>query len=261
MNRMLRAALYAIAVLQGIVGIGMALHVPFFDGLWQSVLPEATPLSLSFVGSIFAAAAASTLWCLVADEEAGLAGIGLDYGVIMLPLAAFFAGRIGANAAQAPYAAMTLAGAAFGAYLYWTTRRLPFRQGEPPPRLVRVSFVVFTLALLFYGGRMVLGVPNTMPWPTSAAESVVYGWMFLGAAAYFVYALVRPSWGNAGGQLAGFLAYDLVLLPPFLSRFGTAIPAQFVVGHWIYTAVVTCSALLAAYYLFVDPRTRLLGRA
>ena len=44
--------------------------------------------------------------------------------------------------------------------------------------------------------------------------------MFLGSATYFAYGIVRPRWTNAGGQLAGFLAYDLVLIVPFMTRFG-----------------------------------------
>jgi hypothetical protein len=106
---------------------------------------------------------------------------------------------------------------------------------------------------------MVLKVPGiTMPWPISTNESVVYGWMFLGAAAYFAYALVYPAWGNTGGQLAGFLAYDLVLIFPFIARLGSNIPPQFVVGHIIYIVVVTYSGLLAIYYLFIDPQTRMI---
>jgi hypothetical protein len=33
--------------------------------------------------------------------------------------------------------------------------------------------------------------------------SVVIGWMFVGAALYFVYGLLRPSWLNSAGQLIG----------------------------------------------------------
>jgi hypothetical protein len=45
----------------------------------------------------------------------------------------------------------------------------------------------------------------------------MFGLVFLGAATYFIYGALDPHWGNAIGQLAGFLAYDLVLLAPFLS--------------------------------------------
>jgi len=65
-----------------------------------------------------------------------------------------------------------------------------------------------------------------------------------------------PAWTNAGGQLAGFLAYDLVLIVPFLVRLPT-IPPEWFVSLVVYTAVVTYSGLLAAWYLFVSPTTRI----
>ena len=84
--------------------------------------------------------------------------------------------------------------------------------------------------------------------------------MFLGAALYFIYALIRPSWLNAAGQLAGFLAYDAVLIVPFLTRLPTVSPEN-QVGLTIYTGVVIYSGLLAIYYLFIHPPTRLWARA
>jgi hypothetical protein len=80
--------------------------------------------------------------------------------------------------------------------------------------------------------------------------------MFLGAAMYFAYGLLRPSWLNSAGQLIGFLAYDVVLIVPFLTRLPTT-PPEFQAGLIIYTVVVTCSGLLAFYYLFIHKPTRL----
>jgi hypothetical protein len=80
--------------------------------------------------------------------------------------------------------------------------------------------------------------------------------MFLGAATYFAYALFRPSWLNAAGPLVGFLAYDVVLIVPFLTRLPSTSP-EHVVGLIIYTAVVIYSGLLATYYLFIHKGTRL----
>jgi hypothetical protein len=79
--------------------------------------------------------------------------------------------------------------------------------------------------------------------------------MFFGAATYFVYALMRPTWVNAAGQLAGFLAYDVVLIVPFLSRLPTAAP-EHRIGLIIYTAVVIYSGLLAIYFLVIHKPTR-----
>ena len=74
--------------------------------------------------------------------------------------------------------------------------------------------MVFLVALLFAGGTLIAQVPEIMPWALTPDLSVVAGIMFLGSASYFAYALARPRWTNAGGQLAGFLAYDLVLIVP-----------------------------------------------
>jgi hypothetical protein len=73
---------------------------------------------------------------------------------------------------------------------------------------------------------------------------------------YFFYSLLRPSWVNSAGQLVGFLAYDVVLIVPFLMRLPTVAPEQRL-GLSIYTAVVIYSGLLAAYYLFIHKPTRL----
>jgi hypothetical protein len=82
--------------------------------------------------------------------------------------------------------------------------------------------------------------------------------MFFGAAVYFAYGLLRPLWVNAAGQLAGFLAYDLILIVPFLTRLPTT-PDEHRLGLTIYTAVLIFSALLAIYYLFIHKPTRLWG--
>ena len=67
--------------------------------------------------------------------------------------------------------------------------------------------------------------------------------------------MLRPRWYNARGQLLGFLAYDLVLLPPFLGYFETVYEAHRL-SLSVYTVVLLYSAVLACYYLFVDRRTR-----
>lgn len=79
--------------------------------------------------------------------------------------------------------------------------------------------------------------------------------MFLGAAVYFVYGLVDRRWENAGGQLAGFLAYDVVLVVPFLLRLPT-IEAELLPNLVIYLVVVIASGILAAWYLLLNPVTR-----
>ena len=80
--------------------------------------------------------------------------------------------------------------------------------------------------------------------------------MFLGAMFYFIYGVLRPSWQNAAGQLVGFLAYDVVLIIPFLTRLSST-PPEHKLGLIIYTIVVSYSGLLAIYYLFLHKSTRI----
>jgi hypothetical protein len=122
------------------------------------------------------------------------------------------------------------------------------------PRLLRLSFAAFVIALLV-GGTWVLNDSSVMPWNISSDVGVLYGWFFIGAAAYFAYGLLRPSWHNAAGQLAGFLAYDLVLIVPFFNLLQT-IPDRLRFNLLIYSAIVIYSALLAIYYLFIHAATR-----
>jgi hypothetical protein len=124
------------------------------------------------------------------------------------------------------------------------------------PGLVRWSFIVLILALVIVAVQMILNVPNVLPWKITPELSVVIGWMFLGAALYFAYAIVRPSWLNSAGQLIGFFAYDVVLVVPFLTRLPSTAP-EFRLGLTVYSAVVIYSGLLAAYYLFLHQPTRL----
>jgi len=146
----------------------------------------------------------------------------------------------------------------FGLGLFFWFQRLPFRQRQPTPMLIRVSFFIFIVALIIVGTSQVRQTPNILPWRVTPELMVVFGWFFLGAAAYFAYGLIRPVWGNAAGQLAGFLAYDLVLIIPFLQRLPTISP-ELQISLIIYIIVVTYSGLLAIWYLFIAPKTRIWG--
>jgi len=105
---------------------------------------------------------------------------------------------------------------------------------------------------------MILREPNILPWSVTDDLTVVFGFMFLGAAAYFAYALLYQSWANATGQLAGFLAYDLVPIVPFLQRAPSVAP-QFRASLIVYIIVIDYSGLLACYYLFAHSQTRIIA--
>ena len=72
-----RYSLYFIAIVQFILAIAFFLQLPFAVNLWP--FEGTTPLTFIFISSIFAAAAAPTLWAAATENYGVLAGIGLDY--------------------------------------------------------------------------------------------------------------------------------------------------------------------------------------
>jgi hypothetical protein len=225
----------------------------FFQQAWaQSIWPwPLSRLSSIFLASIAAAAGASVLWVSLSGELAALAGGGLNFAVMYFGMAGYTL-VLFADDSQPMMLIFGVAAFFPGllclAIFLWA-RRIPFRDLRRTPKPVRLSFMLFVVILLLVGGALVRKTPGVIPWPLSDEASVMYGWIFLGAACYFVYAFVNPSWANARGQLAGFLAYDLVLIVPCLRHFGTVKP-ELLLSLTLYTAVIIYSGILAIYYLF-----------
>jgi hypothetical protein len=256
--RVFRAFMMLLAASQVFLAVAFILQIPMVVDLWP--LPYTNDMGFIFIGSIFGAAAASTFWSLFTKEDGALAGIGLDYLTIFAPVSVF-AFELASNSRNIEmhlFFVASVIGALFGLGLFLWSSRIPIRDPRPMPKLVRVAFILFTIALIIAGGALVLKTPNVVPWTINASGSIIYGWMFLGAAAYFVYGLVRPSWHNAAGQLAGFLVYDLVLIIPFINMLNDVQPARRL-SLIVYMLVVSLSALLAIYYLFINPQTRMWG--
>jgi len=256
MPTLMRALLFAVAVLQTVFAVALFLQLPLTGALWP--FPGATPLTFMFLSSMAAASAASHLWVASTRQYGALVGIALDYVAVMVPTAlfGFWHALRGGGLPLLAFGGTYVFGALFGLFLLVWSVRIPLDRSRPMPLLVRWSFVLFVVVLLVVSTLLVLQTPNILPWKITPDLSVLIGLMFLGAAAYFVYGLLRPAWSNAAGQLAGFLAYDLVLIVPFLQRLPTVAP-EFRLGLYIYTAVVVYSGLLAVFYLFLYPPTRI----
>jgi hypothetical protein len=254
--RFARYALLLVCAVQACLAIAFYLQLPLAVSLWP--FPGTTPLTLILVSSFLAAAAASTLWATLSRTYGALAGIGIDYVALLLPLSiiSFLSSARLGDPRLAAFGAMCAVAVVVGLWLLVWGLRTPIDGTVPMPSLVRWSFVVFIVALLIEGGRLLLQVPHAIPWAITPDLSLVIGLMFLGAATYFAYALIRPSWLNSAGQLAGFLAYDVVLIVPFLTRLPTVTPENRV-GLIVYTVVVIYSGLLAIYYLFINKTTRI----
>jgi hypothetical protein len=256
MERSLRALLVAAGGLALILSAGFFVRAPWATVFWP--WPDSR-LSYIFVASILAAIAAPVLWIGLAGDlratEAGALNLGLTWAGAAASLFLMATGGAGEPrllAYAAGYAALTPAAVAS----YFMSRRFPLRDSRPMPGPVRVSFGLFAATLLVVGAALLLRAPHIFPWALRPESSVLFGWIYLGAAVYFVHGVLHPSWQNACGQLLGFLAYDLVLIGPFLAHFGS-VPAEHLPSLVVYTSVLLFSGALASYYLFVNRTTRL----
>jgi hypothetical protein len=251
----MRYVLTLVCAVEVVLAVAFFLQLPFAVSLWP--FPGTTPLTFILLSSFAAAAAASTIWVLASENYGALAGIGLDYVAILAPVS-ILALQVGASTSQPQFTRFGIVcvlTALFGAWLLWWSSSIPIDRTRPMPGFVRFAFVVFIVVLVIVSALLILKVPNVIPWTITPELSILVGWMFFGAAAYFAYGLLRPSWANAAGQLAGFLAYDAVLIMPLLTRLPTA-ALEHRIGLIVYIAVVVFSAMVAVYYLFIHKPTR-----
>lgn len=219
--------------------------------VWPFLAYGLTPV---FLASVLAAIAAPVIWIGVSGEFAALRGGAANLLVSGGGIAAYGltqswgdpAGRV------QMFAVIHLAVAIVALLLLVASQGAQWRDARPAPVLVRIAFAIFGLTLVAVGTALVLRY-DIFPWPLDDHSSVVYGLVFLGAAVYFAYGLWRPVWGNAKGQLVGFLAYDLVSSVPFVRLW----PASPTPSLAVYLAVIVASALLAIWYLALSPRYRL----
>jgi hypothetical protein len=254
MNKILRWILILVGCISLFTALGFYLQLSWVTQIWPI---QSGRLSNIFVSSIMAAVGAPIVWIGLSAETRAMAGGALN----LLVTNAGFAISTLSFYAQDDRTALLIFGIisivmvflCVGLFVF--SHRQSFLDTRSIPLLVRGSFAVFAVVLLMTAIALILKRPNTFPWPLSAENSILYGWIFLGAMCYFLYALFFPVWGNARGQLLGFLAYDLILIFPFLAHFA-AVKPEMRISLVIYTAVVSYSGLLAIYYLFIHPSTR-----
>jgi hypothetical protein len=236
------------------LGLGYVAQASWATATWP--WPDGR-LSYIFVGSILAAISMAFLWVGISAEYGSLAA-GATTGIVTGGGSAIYLLQVvasGRHPAALFNAAVMAAVAVFGAVLFLVSRPIPIRDARPMPRPLRLAFVTFIVALVLAASALVLRVPAIFPWPLNPDSSVLFGWIFYGDACYFLYALLLPRWHNAKAQLLSFLAYDVILLPPFLPLFTTVAPDHRT-SLIIYTGVLLYSLAVAVYYLLVDPSTR-----
>jgi len=249
-----RAALVVLGLVSLVAAAGFTLGVAPVAELWP--LGDSAAVNC-FLGAYLAGIAASLLWIGVSgDLGAAVAGAisltvvyaSLALAWLMLPLGA-------AEPRLRPIALLWVGGAVVSAGLALWFRRFRLQDAQPLPRPGWFSFMVFVLLLAFVGGALLLRTPNIFPLPLGPAAAAVIGSAFLGSTAYFLYSLKFPRWRTACAPLWGFLAYDLVLIVPLVSRLGS-VDAAHRPALMINVAVLVVSGALAVYYLLLAPATR-----
>lgn len=265
MSRLMRYYLIGWGVASFVLALAFYFRWPGVETVWPwsgggyyGDAGDLSDLSFYFLSSIMAAIALPNLWLGLSGEFAAITGGALNLAVAFTGITIYMLQSYGSsNDSRLLTSALVVgAGAVVSVALSLWARRLPFKNQRRTPLPARAAFAFFTVVLIIVGGMLITKRPDTFPWTLRDEVSVVYGWLFLGAAVYFGYGVVVPRWHNACGQLLGFLAYDIVLLLPFLEHFDIATGAQRT-SLILYTAVVVSSALLAVYYLLIHPATRL----
>ena len=232
-------ALQIILVVGGIALLilswGFATQAQWATTLWAW---EEGPLSYLFIASMQAAIAAAMIWIGLTRSWHMITAGAINLFVMMGGIAIFLL----SNAAAAnPTLTITPKIWAYGVgcaifalvnlgLIFWAQRFVLTDQRMMPLGL-RFAFGLFVVALVAVGGALVAKVPDVFPWPLKPETSVLFGWMFLGDAFYFAFALLQPRWSNATTQLWSFLAYDLVLIGPFLQRLQTSAADE---QHWTW---------------------------
>ena len=257
MKTLLRPILLLGGVFIMVLARGFAYQVPLAIQIWPW---SVSPLTYIFISSILAAVSVAMLWIGWTEEYGVLPAGTLNVFVIALTTTFYFFSLIVRQGRTDfwPYALAGMVSIVMSALTFLWSRHLPVTDSPPAPRLVLISFGIFTVSLMLTAGALLLKQP-IFPWTLTPESSIIFGCIFLGDAFYFIHALLYPRWHNAAGQLLSFLAYDLVLIFPFLRLFETVKP-EFRISLTVYVLVLIYSGLLAVYYLFINKGTRILGK-
>ena len=244
--KMIRYLLLVSGVIFLIMAFGFIFRLPFAINLWPW---QDGRLSYLFIGSILAAISVAALWIGWRNDLGILPAGTLNVFVIALGCAIYFfrLHLISFGWISALFSFFS------GVTFLWSSRITP-HDSFSTPMPIRVSFGSFMTVLLLAGTMLIFQQP-IFPWKLNPDSSVIFGCIFIGDAFYFLHALFKPQWNNAAGQLLSFLAYDLVLIGPFLKLFKT-VDSTLRLNLILYVIVLIFSGGLAIYYLFIHSQTR-----
>lgn len=258
MQLYLRFSILIIGVVNAVLAFGLAFQNSWATNLWA--WPDSR-LTYIFLGSIAAAIAAPTIWIGLSGELGAATGGALNlliaFGGSAIYLFHLWIHRSDDRILAVAVVLAIIAFSSLGLLIY--CHSIPVQDTRSTPLPVRAAFGVFATVLIAVSLALLRRAAHVFPWPLRADSSVVIGFVFLGAAFYFLLGMMSRYWGEAIGQLLGFLAYDLVLIAPYLRHFGRVLPA-YRPSLIIYVSVLLVSGALATYYLCIAPDTRLWGQ-
>ncbi|HML21542.1 MAG TPA: hypothetical protein PKD09_07845 [Aggregatilinea sp.] len=262
MLKVMRYLVIAWGIAELVLAIAFYAQASWVQNLWPWSggyynTGDLSRLSTYFLSSIFAAMAAPTLWIGLTESYAAIVSGALNLLVVWSGAGIYMLQSYQSEDDRRLLVGALVCGSQVLLNLGVLLWALRFKYTDARRTLlpVRVSFAFFTIVLIVVAAALISKRPNIFPWTLRAEVSVVYGWVFMGAAVYFAHGVLVPRWQNACGQLLGFLAYDIVLILPFLDHF-SHVRDENRTSLILYTLVVSFSGLLAIYYLFVHPATR-----
>jgi hypothetical protein len=252
MQTLARVLFLILAILLLALGLGFYVQFSWVVNLWP--WPDSY-LSYVFLSSYAVAIGGGVLWVALSGSLGAAKGGAINLAVATGGISVYLLQVAQGNSAVQFFAIFCVVSLLCFAVLYWLIRRAPIQDRRPTPLPVRISFLIFVVMLVFAGVSLLLKSPTIFPWSLRPETSVIIGWAFLGAACYFTYGLLYPRWDNAGGQLLGFLGYDLILIIPFLRHFAD-VPSDHAPSLIVYVIAIIYSGALAVYYLFINRSTR-----
>jgi hypothetical protein len=160
------------------LSIGFFTEQPWAKQAWPW---EDKSLAFDFVAAMQAAIAAAIFWIAITGELGAIAAGALNLSVMMGGLTIYLGTQVVATGEPIflIYTLACLSFAVFNLWLFQWARRLPLRDSRPLPLVVRVSYLLFIVALATVGVALIMQTPNVLPWYVEGPTSVVIGWMFL----------------------------------------------------------------------------------
>jgi hypothetical protein len=246
--------LAAAAIVLISLAVAFWLRLPVIELIWPAPVANGT-----FLAAIAASIAAPVLLIIATGDFSGVRAGAVTLGAI-------YVGFVGAslppllqnNQAFVPFAVVSAIAVVGNVAMFRWACQFADHDQRTPPALVLWLCAIAVILLVIPGVAALLGV-DFLPSPQPIETLRLYGAIYAGAGAFFLWVLVRPTWSNARLALLAFLVYDvlrLAVLPQVLPRM-LADPAAVRMAAWIYWVAVGASAGTAAAFLLIAPRWRL----